>query len=136
MSEATFDIEELVETYIEIRGQREQALKNYEAIYSALKQELSEIESALLGVCNNLNANSIRTDHGTVTRKLNERFYCNDWENFHRFIKEHDVVELLEKRIDQGNFKQFLADHSDDGLPPGVNVMREFGIVVRKPSNK
>jgi hypothetical protein len=48
---------------------------------------------------------------------------------------ENDAVDLLERRIHQGNFKQFMAEHERDGLPPGVNVMREFGIVVRKPSN-
>ena len=45
------------------------------------------------------------------------------------------AVELFESRIHQGNFKEFIAERKDDGLPPGVNVMREFGIVVRKPSN-
>jgi hypothetical protein len=47
----------------------------------------------------------------------------------------HEAPELFEGRIHQGNFKEFIADRKDEGLPPGVNVMREFTIVVRKPSN-
>jgi hypothetical protein len=41
---------------------------------------------------------------------------------------------LLERRIHQSNFREFLNGHEDDGLPPGINVMREFGVTVRKNS--
>jgi len=67
---------------------------------------------------------------------MNERFYCNDWDNFKKFILEHQAIDLFERRIHQGNFKEFMSGHKDDGLPPGVNVMREFGITVRKPTSK
>ena len=87
----------------------------------------------MLAICNDTNADSIKTQNGTVIRKMNERFYCNDWDNFKKFVLEHQAVELFERRIHQGNFKEFMSEHKDDGLPPGVNVMREFGITVRKP---
>jgi len=95
---------------------------------------MAKIEALLLDVCNSISADSIRTSHGTVMRKLNERFFCQDWENFRKFVVENEALELLEKRIHQGNFKQFMADHENDGLPPGVSVMREYGITVRKAS--
>ncbi|NBS70165.1 hypothetical protein EBT31_14825 [bacterium] len=126
--------EDLVSAYISIRSQREALLRQYEEQDSALKQELSLLEQTLLAVCNEVNANSLRTDAGTVIRKVNERFFCNDWDNFYKFIRQHDAVELLERRIHQGNFKQFLAANEESGLPPGVNVMREYGVTVRKPS--
>jgi hypothetical protein len=40
----------------------------------------------------------------------------------------------LERRIHQGNFKEFMSEHANEGLPPGVNVMKELGITVRKPT--
>jgi hypothetical protein len=129
------NVQELVEIYLKIRGERERILRQYESEDAALKSDLAEIEAMMLAVCNDVNADSIRTQHGTVIRKLNERFYCNDWDGFRKFVLEHGAVELLEKRIHQGNFKQFLADHDGAGLPPGVNVMREYGISVRKSSN-
>jgi hypothetical protein len=67
---------------------------------------------------------------------LNERFYCNDWDNFRKFVLENEAVELLERRIHQGNFKEFMSEREGDGLPPGVNAMREFGITVRKPASR
>jgi len=128
------NIEELVQTYLTIRNHRETILREYEAKDRELKKDLQEVEQQLLAVCNETNTNGFKTDSGTVTRKLTERFYCNDWDNFRKFVLEHQAVELLERRIHQGNFKEFIAERPEDGLPPGVNVMKEFGITVRKPA--
>ena len=73
-------------------------------------------------------------DYGTVMRRLNERYTVADGDSFRRFVMENALPELFEARIHQGNFKEFITEHKDDGLPPGMNVMREFTIVVRKPS--
>jgi hypothetical protein len=126
--------EELVEAFIAIRNQRERLLQEYEAADKALKAESIQIETALLNICNSVNADSIKTSHGTVMRKLNERFFCQDWDNFYKFVLDNEAVQLLERRIHQGNFKEFMKDHEGDGLPPGVNVMREYGVSVRKIS--
>jgi hypothetical protein len=94
------------------------------------------LEQMMLGMCQELGADSIKTKHGTLIRKVNERFYCSDWENFKKFVLEHDAVDLFERRLHQGNFRQFMEEHEGDGLPPGVNVMREYGVTVRKATNK
>ncbi len=126
--------EELVEAYIAIRNKRELLLRNYEEQDKALKADMTQLEAAMLDVCNQINADSIKTSHGTVMRKLNERFFCQDWDNFYQFVLVHEAPHLLERRIHQGNFKEFMRDHEGDGLPPGVNVMREYGVTVRKSS--
>lgn len=129
------NVEELVGVYLKIRGERERILRLYESEDASLKADMAEVEAMLLAYCNDSNANGFKTAQGTVTRKLNERFYCNDWDGFRKFVLDNGAVELLEKRIHQSNFKQFLSEHEGDGLPPGVNIMREYGISVRKSSN-
>jgi len=124
--------DELVEAYLSIRSQRERLAREYEIADGALKEDMSKLESAMLDMCNTVNADSIKTKHGTVMRKLNERFFCQDWENFYKFVLDNEAPHLLERRIHQGNFKEYMKDHDNDGLPPGVNVMREFGVSVRK----
>lgn len=132
---SSVNTEEVVAAYLNIRAERDKILREYEAKDAKLKDDMAKIEALLLDVCNSINADSIRTSHGTVMRKTNERYFCQDWENFRKFVLENEALELFEKRIHQGNFKQFMADHEADGLPPGVSVMREFGITVRKASN-
>lgn len=129
------NLDELVKIYLTIRSERERLEAEWEVKDKELKEELVLIEQSMLGVCNDTNATSIKTQYGTVIKKLNERFTLSDRENFNKFVMEHGAPELFEGRVHQSNFKQFMSEREGDGLPPGVNVMREFAIQVRKPSS-
>lgn len=129
------DAEHLVETYLTIRRQRETLKADYESKDSELKGDMEQISAALLDICNTTNVNGLRTSHGSVTRQVKDRFFCTDWDNFRKFVETEGSIDLLERRIHQRNFKEFMAERSGDGLPPGVNVLREFDIVVRKASS-
>ena len=126
--------EEVVRAYLAVRNERDRIRNEYEAQDAKLKEDLKKLEAVLLDICNTVNADSIKTSLGTVIRKLNERYFCSDWDNFRQYVLENEAVELLERRIHQGNFKQHIEETQGDGLPPGVNVMREFGVTVRKAS--
>lgn len=129
------NFDELVQSYMNIRAARDALKDQYENDDQLLKNDMNVIEGLLLNKCNDLNASSIRTPFGTVVRQLKERFYCNDWPNFKQFVLEHGAIELLERRIHQSNFKEFVESRLEkEGLPPGVNVMREYDVVVRKPT--
>ena len=127
-------VEELTQVYLNIRGAREALLRDYEVKDAELKADLQSIEKHLLTLCNEIDANSINTKYGTVIRSLKERFVCSDWDSFKQFIRENDLIDCLEKRIHQTNFGTFVKERPNDGLPPGVNVMREYGVTVRKSS--
>lgn len=130
------NMEELVKTYLTIRNERERIESEFKAQDDELKAEMAVIEQSLLASCNEINADSIKTQNGTVIKTLKERFTCSDRENFNKFVLENKAVELFEARLHQGNFKQFMSERKADGLPPGVNVMREFTVTVRKPTVK
>lgn len=126
--------DDIVEAYMNVRAAREQLKAQFEEKDNEFKQLLAELGAALLSVCNNINADSIKTKHGTAIRQLKERYTCTDWESFHKFVLDKQALHLLERRVHQGNMKNFMEENSDDGLPPGTNVMREYEISVRKPS--
>ena len=128
--------EELVEAYINLRNAREKLLTQYEAEDKKLQDEMALLEKSLLDICNTVNADSIKTAYGTVMRKLNERFFCQDWDNFYKYVLDNEAVQLLEHRIHQSNFREHLKEIEGDGLPPGVNVMREYGVSVRKATSR
>jgi hypothetical protein len=130
------DMEELVKTYLTIRNERDRIEAEYKDQDAALKAEMATLEQAMLSNCNEIKADSIKTPHGTIIKSLKERYTCSDRDNFNKFVLEHGAVELFEARLHQGNFKEFMAERHGDGLPPGVNVMREFTITVRKPTVK
>jgi len=134
MSENNLD--ELVKIYLTIRSERDRLEGEWKDKLREIEGELSILSQQMLSVCNESNATSIKTKQGTVIKKLSERFTLSDRGAFDEFVRENDAVELYEARIHQGNFKEFIAEHANEGLPPGVNVMREFTIVVRKPTSE
>ena len=133
-SNSVGDTDQLVEAYLLIRSERDKLRNEYELADAKLKEDMVKLEMVMLDMCNAVNADSLKTRHGTVMRKLNERFFCQDWDNFYKFVLDNEAVQLLERRIHQSNFKEFLRENENDGLPPGVNVMREYGVSVRKAS--
>jgi hypothetical protein len=62
---------------------------------------------------------------------VKERWFTNDWDSFRRFVKDNDALDLFEKRIHQGAMKEFL-ELNPDLRPEGLNVHREYAVVVRK----
>lgn len=135
MTAATeINLDELVKIYLTIRNERDRLEAEHKEKVKEIEGELALLSQQMLGVCNESNATSIKTEQGTVIKKLTERYTVSDGESFRSFVMEQGMPELFEARIHQGNFKEFMAEHADEGMPPGVNVMREFTIVVRKPS--
>jgi len=124
------DIEQLVNDFMAIREKRE-SLERDDTELKSIQERLKE---KILGVCNDLGADSIKTKSGTVIKSLEEKYYTQDWANFHEWILEHKVPQFLEKRISQGNIREYLESNPEEGLPPGVNVFREYKVVIRKPN--
>jgi hypothetical protein len=124
-------VEKLVKVYIKMREKHAEMASAYKEQEEALKDKMAKVKGALLEHCKDHNVESVRTAEGVFFRTLKQSYWTNDWESMGKFIIEHQVPELLEKRLHQGNVKQFLAEHPDL-LPPGINVDSEYSVTVRR----
>ena len=124
-------VDKIVEVYIKIRDARDEARKQADEIDADYEGQLKILEAQMLDVCKVTGATSLKTPFGTVMRSVKSRYWTNDWEKFYAFLFEHNVPELLEKRIHQTNIKQFLEENPDL-LPLGINVDSEHSITVRR----
>ena len=124
-------VEKLVKVYIKMREKQAEMASAYKEQEEALKDKMAKVKGALLEHCKEHNVESVRTAEGVFFRTLKQSYWTNDWESMGKFIIEHQVPELLEKRLHQGNIKQFLAEHPDL-LPPGINVDSEYSVTVRR----
>lgn len=129
-------LDDLVTTYLTIRNERNTLKNQWETKDAELKADLEQLEQAMLVACNEINADSIRTGSGTIIKSLKETYTCGDWDNFKQFVVENNALDLLQQRISQTNFKEFMSTRLDEGLPPGISTLREFAITVRKPTSK
>jgi RES domain-containing protein len=128
--ENEMDANALVDVYIKIRDKRAELKAAFEESDKGLVEKQDKIEQALLDLCKEYNMENLRTEHGTATRVVRERAWASDWEAFTDFVREHEAFGLFEKRISQGNFRDFMDDHPK--LVPPVNIDRRYAITVRR----
>lgn len=131
----TPNVEALAAIYIKIRDVVRDKEEQHKAEMKELKDQLETVSARLLDICNEQNADSIRTAAGTISRRIQSRYWTNDWESMYAFIEEHAAPFLLEKRIHNGNMKEFLEENPDV-LPVGLQSDRKYVVQVRKPSAK
>lgn len=124
-------VEKLVKAYIRMRDKHAEMLHEFQEKENAIKEKMAKVKSALLEHCKEHNVDSVRTAEGLFFRTIKQSYWTSDWESMGKFIVEHNAPDLLEKRIHQGNMKQFLEEHPDL-LPPGINVDSEYSVTVRR----
>lgn len=128
------EADKLVSVYVKIRDAKAAKTAEMEATIKTLDDQLDTIEQALLEICKVTGQDGGKTSAGSFTRSVKTRYWTSNWDSMYKFIREHDVPDLLERRIAQGNFKQFLEEFPNL-MPEGVNVESKYSITVRRASN-
>ena len=124
-------VDKLVEIYIKIRDARDEVRREADKKEADLNAELDLVAQEILAICKQTGADSIKTKAGTAMRSVKSKYWTNDWESLYDCISENDVYGLLEKRIHQGNMKQFIEENPSL-IPKGLNTDSEYSIVVTR----
>ena len=133
MSEELIPLDKLAKIYRKLRGKITELTQEYDTKVEVLKSQQDEIKNAMKDQMKALGVTSVRTAEGTVVLSVKTRYSTQDWDEFKKFVLEHEALELLEKRIAQTNMALFLEENP--GLvPAGLNSMTEYAISVRKPT--
>lgn len=127
----TVDVDKLVRVYLKMKDAHTQMLHDFQEKETVIKEQMDKVKQALLQHCKDNNTESVKTASGLFYRTVSKKYWTSDWESLYAFINEHKVPDLLEKRIAQGNMKQFLEENPDL-LPPGMNVDSAYTIYVRR----
>jgi len=117
----------LAKVYVKIREKRRELAKQDKE----LEEQLDAVARQLLEICKEQGAATIRTSHGTISRRTTKRFWPTDWDEFYKFIKDQDAMSLLYQRINTANMEQFLEENPDLH-PPGLNADVSQSIVIVK----
>ncbi len=100
-----------------------------------IDEQRKEVRATILQMMKDQKLESFRTDVGTVSKNVKERYWSNDWTAMHQYIIDHGAVGLLQQRIHETNMREWIAAHPND-FPPSLNIDREYTITIRKPSTK
>jgi hypothetical protein len=132
---ASVPMDKLARVYRKMQARIQELTAAYETEVEALKAQQDAVKQAMKDQMLALGLDSVRTAEGTVILSTKTRYSTNDWDEFKKFVVQHDALDLFEKRIAQTNMSNFLKENP--GLvPPGLNSNAEYAISVRKPSSK
>jgi hypothetical protein len=134
---AEIPLDRLAKLYIKMRDKGQELTRIYENEYETIKLQMATVAGAMKDQIRALGPEikSVKTEHGTIMLTTSTRYYADDWDAFGKYVIEQGDIGLLEKRVAQGNMKQFLADNPD-AAPPGLNSVSEISVSVRKPAAK
>ena len=96
-----------------------------------LKEQQDKIKGTLLDYCKEQGVESVKTGSGMFYRSVKTRYWTSDWEAMHAFIKEKDLPEFMEKRLNQTAVREYLEDNPD-AMPEGLTIDSEYQLSVRK----
>lgn len=119
--------EELVKIYIKMRDKKAQLTKERDEISA----KMDMVSDKLIELCKEVGVESLKTQYGTVSKKVDVRYWTSDWESMWEFIKEHNAYELVEKRISKLAMANFLEEHPEL-LPSGLNADSKYVVSIRK----
>jgi hypothetical protein len=126
-------MDKLAKVYRKMAAEIQRLTQEYESQIEAIKSQQETVKNALKDKMLALGMSSVRTDQGTVILSTKTRYNTTDWDSFKEFVKEHDALDLFEKRIAQTNMGTFLADNPGV-VPANLNSVTEYAVSVRKPT--
>lgn len=124
--------EKLTRVFLKIRDKRSEMKAAFDAEDKKLSAQQDKVKAALLDFCKEQGVDSVKTGAGTFFRTVKTRYWANDWDAMNQFIRDHDVPEFYEKRLNQTAVKEFIAEELGGEIPDFINMNSEYQVSVRK----
>lgn len=128
----TFNINDVVKAYIELRNRKARIKAEAETKVNAITDSMSKLEAWLKQQADQLGTTQHKTPSGTAYFKTEDFTTVADWDAILGFVRENEAYHLLEKRVNKLAVRSYLGEHKS--LPPGVNYGTRLVMGVRKPT--
>ena len=133
MTDDIVPMDRLAKVYVKIREKISELTKDYESQVEALKAQQATVASTMKDQLRAMGSLSSKTEYGTVSLITSVRYVAMDKDAFKQFVLDQAMPDLYEQRIAQKNMAEFI-DKNPTIAVPGLNVMSEVDISVRKPT--
>ncbi len=125
-------VDKAVRMNVKVREAKRELSQRFKEEEEALNEDLDQLDAIIQQHLVNSGSKSGTTMDGhQFYRQERRRYTTTDWSALNKVIMEHGVPELLEKRIHQGNMRQFLEDNPEV-LPAGLRCDSQYTVTVRR----
>jgi hypothetical protein len=125
---------DLIEEFIKLRdGKKAAEDKMKQWLDDHYNARMEQIEAHLMDSLNQLEADSVKTEHGTAFKRIETSVTVATPHDFQRHVIGTQQWELIDFRANKTAVKAFV-EANDGALPPGVNMTQTTVLSVRRPS--
>lgn len=125
------DINAVVEHYIKLRDHKSMLDAEHKARVAEIDAQMTNAENFLLNHLNESGLDRVGVGAGTVFVQVKTMPSFEDKEATIAYIKQSGNVELLQSRLSSTAVKEFM-DANNQQLPPGVKIMTERTVTIRR----
>ncbi len=111
----------LIDDLVRLRRDR---LKR-EKVVNEIKEDEAQLTKVVEQRLNHAGVFSMRGKRGVFTLAPVVVAHVSDWPKFYQFMRDEDALDLLQKRVAVGAFREYIDDLDDDGNAkriPGVRA--------------
>lgn len=127
----TLDMDKVTRAYVRLRDARDALRKQYQEDDANLAEKMQKLEAGMLSFLNESKTDSFKTKNGTVYKQMDVIPTGSDWNVFYHWVSKNDAFDALERRIKKTFVKEYMDTH-EGTPPPGVSVLREYKVRVRR----
>jgi hypothetical protein len=126
------NIDEVIATYMKLRGQKEAVEAEVKEKVSVIKAKMEKLEAWIKEQADAQGVTSFKTKHGTAFLTTTDYANVADWDALLNFIRENEAFDLFEKRVSKVAVRGYIDQTK--AVPPGVNYGTRLDVNIRKPT--
>ena len=134
-------IEGLVKGIFDLRAKRDEIASKQKELLEETNAELEKVnqvyamlEGELLDRMQKDGVKNYKTEHGTVSERINHSYKVEDFDTFAGHVIETGNIDMFQKSCTKEPVVAFVEEHGE--LPPGIGVYATRGLQVRSPTKK
>jgi hypothetical protein len=125
---------QLIDAYVKVRDRKEELAKRQKQEMEPLNTMLVKLEAGLIMALDATGGDSIKGTAGTVYRRVFTSVKTDDWDVVLPWVLENNLEHMLEKRLNKTAVQEYIDANGE--APPGIAIVQENTIGVRRPSSK
>ena len=123
-------VEKAVAGYRQLRDIKTEIQARHREELKPVNEKMEKIENWLGLQLQQQKAESIKTSEGTVYTTRTSSVKIDDWDEALRYIKEHDLWHILERRLSSKEVATFVEEEERNF--PGTEISFNTNVRVRK----
>jgi len=127
-------VEQVVETYLRLRKQKEAIEAKAKDQAKALKEKMSKLEAWIQIKSDETGVKSFKTDKGTAFITTSDFASVGDWDAVLEFVQQNEAWDMLTRGVNKTAVRGHIEEY--ETIPPGVNFGTKLGVSVRSPSKR